>query len=135
MRSVAAYALGMAGKPTLNRIGALLYACSECGDKIELDPKRETNEGQRTKRLDTFLAKHIRDKHSEDVRARRVCPECGHEFQGSGWDGIDAHWRANHAQIMAYEEAWPLISADKYRRKREDVNQVAARIIREATKD
>ena len=66
----------------------------------------------------------------------KVCPECGHEFQGNGWDGIDAHWRANHAHVMAYEEAWPLISAGEYRRKRkprEDVNQAAFRIVREAT--
>lgn len=28
----------------------------------------------------------------------RVCPECGHVFQGKGWDGIDAHWRAKKHQ-------------------------------------
>ncbi len=27
---------------------------------------------------------------------RRECPECGHAFQGKGWDGIDAHWKARH---------------------------------------
>lgn len=26
----------------------------------------------------------------------RPCPECDHVFQGNGWDGIDAHWRAKH---------------------------------------
>jgi addiction module HigA family antidote len=46
--------------------------------------------------------------------SRKVCPECGHKFQGNGWDGIDAHWRARHAPVMSYEEAWPLISAGKY---------------------
>ncbi len=30
---------------------------------------------------------------------RKVCPECGHVFQGNGWDGIDAHWRAKHEGI------------------------------------
>ncbi len=30
------------------------------------------------------------------VQDRRVCPECSHIFQGNGWDGIDAHWRAKH---------------------------------------
>ena len=44
----------------------------------------------------------------------KVCPECGYEFRGNGWDGIDAHWRGEHATIMRYEEAWPLISAGKY---------------------
>jgi len=36
----------------------------------------------------------------------RVCPECGHVFKGNGWDGIDAHWRAKHEQIMPYEAFW-----------------------------
>ena len=36
----------------------------------------------------------------------RVCPECGHVFQGNGWDGIDAHWRAKHEQIMPYQTFW-----------------------------
>jgi hypothetical protein len=65
-----------------------------------------------------------------------VCPECGHPFQGKRWEGIDAHWKAEHDHIMAYKDAWPLISSGEYRRKskpREDLNQAAARIIREAT--
>ena len=33
-----------------------------------------------------------------------VCPECDYEFKGKGWEGIDAHWRANHNQIKRYEE-------------------------------
>ncbi|MGA9061105.1 MAG: hypothetical protein WB341_05485 [Terracidiphilus sp.] len=69
-------------------------------------------------------------------KANKVCPECGHEFQGNGWDGIDAHWRARHAHLMRYEEVWPLISSGEYKRKktpREDVNQAAARVVREAT--
>ncbi|MFT4116541.1 hypothetical protein [Bradyrhizobium sp.] len=44
----------------------------------------------------------------------KVCPECQHVFQGNGWDGIDAHWRAKHDHIMPYEEAWPLIRAETY---------------------
>jgi hypothetical protein len=70
--------------------------------------------------------------------ASKVCPECGHEFQGNGWDGIDAHWRAKHAHVMGYEEAWPLISAGNYKRKRkprEDVNQTAAQIVRKAAEN
>ncbi|MCK5744787.1 MAG: hypothetical protein KAH44_01160 [Oricola sp.] len=43
-----------------------------------------------------------------------VCPECGHVFQGNGWDGIDAHWRSKHENVMPYEEAWPLLKAGKY---------------------
>jgi 5-methylcytosine-specific restriction protein A len=33
----------------------------------------------------------------------RVCPVCGHEFQGNGWGGIDAHWRSRHEDVMKYE--------------------------------
>jgi hypothetical protein len=56
---------------------------------------------------------------------KKVCPECGHEFQGNGWEGIDAHWKSQHAQIMRYEEAWPLIRAGEYKRRRlrEDARQ------------
>jgi len=32
--------------------------------------------------------------------APKSCPECGHVFQGNGWDGIDAHWRAKHEHVM-----------------------------------
>lgn len=41
----------------------------------------------------------------------RRCPECGHVFQGNGWDGIDAHWRASenaptHEAVMPYVVFW-----------------------------
>lgn len=45
----------------------------------------------------------------------KVCPECGHVFKGNGWDGIDAHWRAKHEDVMPYEEAWPLLREGKYK--------------------
>jgi hypothetical protein len=54
-----------------------------------------------------------------DAKERKSCPECGHEFQGNGWDGIDAHWRAQHENVMGYEEAWPLIQSGQYKRKGE----------------
>jgi hypothetical protein len=38
----------------------------------------------------------------------KICPECGHEFKGNGWDGIDAHWRSKHDETTRYEEAWPI---------------------------
>ena len=47
----------------------------------------------------------------------KICPECGHVFQGNGWDGIDAHWRSKrfgHEDIMPYEEAWKLLEQDLY---------------------
>ncbi len=36
----------------------------------------------------------------------RQCPVCGQIFQGNGWDGIDARWRASHEDIMPYEKFW-----------------------------
>jgi hypothetical protein len=48
--------------------------------------------------------------------AGHACPECGHMFKGKGFDGIDAHWRARHNEIMAYETAWPMIKSGSYTR-------------------
>lgn len=47
-------------------------------------------------------------------RKPKVCPECQHVFQGNGWDGVDAHWKARHENIMPYDEAWPLLQAGTY---------------------
>jgi hypothetical protein len=57
---------------------------------------------------------------------RRICPECGHEFAGNGWDGIDAHWRAHHDAIMSYELAWPLIKSGTYKRPNEKPSDARA---------
>ena len=42
----------------------------------------------------------------------RICPVCLHQFQGNGWDGIDAHWRAKHKDVMTYESFWQSICGD-----------------------
>jgi hypothetical protein len=42
----------------------------------------------------------------------RQCPICGHEFQGNGWDGVDAHWRAKHEDIMPYEKFWASLCSE-----------------------
>lgn len=44
----------------------------------------------------------------------KVYPECGYVFSTHGWDGIDAHWRAHHENVISYENAWKLIRQDKY---------------------
>jgi hypothetical protein len=43
----------------------------------------------------------------------KACPECGYVFRGGTWGGIDAHWKADHSQIMPYKEAWPIIKAGR----------------------
>jgi len=45
-------------------------------------------------------------KHEIPPERPRKCPLCDHEFQGSGWVGIDAHWRAHHEKAMRYEDFW-----------------------------
>lgn len=57
----------------------------------------------------------MKKKKAEKSNAK-VCPECGHTFQGNGWDGIDAHWKSKHDSVMPYEKAWPLIKTGDYRR-------------------
>lgn len=38
------------------------------------------------------------------VTLEKRCPECGHAFKGSGWGGMDAHWKAHHEGLMSYQE-------------------------------
>jgi hypothetical protein len=45
---------------------------------------------------------------------QKVCPVCDHHFRGNGWDGIDAHWRSKHEDIMPYEDAWPMLRDGTY---------------------
>lgn len=45
------------------------------------------------------------DKNIPKERPRE-CPVCKHVFKGNGWDGVDAHWRALHEDIMPYEDFW-----------------------------
>ena len=68
-------------------------------------------EGRLARRIEASVEKLLgREK-------RKICPECGYLFRGSGWDGIDSHWRARHRNIMAYVQAWPLIKSGVYRRR------------------
>lgn len=54
-------------------------------------------------------------RHDTPVAGARICPICRHEFQGNGWDGIDAHWRSNHENVMPYEQFWQSL-CDEHRR-------------------
>ena len=53
----------------------------------------------------------------KNVKPENVCPECGHQFRGNEFDGIDAHWRAKHERRMPYRVAWPMIQSGTYRRR------------------
>jgi agmatinase len=64
-----------------------------------------------------LLAGSFKLIYKESASTSKSCPECGYQFHGSGWEGIDAHWKANHEQIMPYEKALPLIKAGTYRKQ------------------
>jgi hypothetical protein len=62
---------------------------------------------------------------TETSATQKVCPECGHRFRGNGWDGIDAHWRSQHENILPYAKAWPLIQSGNYDSpEREDIEDI-----------
>jgi hypothetical protein len=46
------------------------------------------------------------------TRGARVCPACGHQFRGNGWDGIDAHWRSKHESSQPYEEFFSTLCSE-----------------------
>ena len=81
------------------------------------EPKRNNSAEPREAALaqierDTAGFQKMAAKRAKDDA--KVCPECGHVFQGNGWDGIDAHWRSKHKTVMQYEEAWPMLQAGTY---------------------
>ncbi len=43
-------------------------------------------------------------KHNIPTSLPRICPICSKEFKGNGWGGMDGHWRANHENLMTYED-------------------------------
>lgn len=72
---------------------------------------REIGTDDDEERFNEKLRKLVKEKPAE----KKVCPECGHVFKGNGWDGIDAHWKSKHEDVMPYEEAWPLLKGGTYK--------------------
>jgi hypothetical protein len=64
--------------------------------------------------IETIKQEQAMHDSKKKTKSPQVCPECQHVFQGNGWDGIDAHWKAKHENVMPYKEAWPLIKAGQY---------------------
>ena len=62
------------------------------------------------------IARRVWPEQHTKEQVRNTCPECGHQFKGNGFDGIDAHWRSKHEDVMPYKEAWPLIKSGSYSR-------------------
>ena len=62
------------------------------------------------------LIETTRERNSKTSKSsRHICPECGHQFKGGSWGGIDAHWKSKHEDIMPYAVAWSLIQAGNYK--------------------
>lgn len=90
----------------------------------DMDATRRTTKWKEAEKLAEFIADSLRDRllrgsafvgRAKEVnQENKVCPECGHQFKGNGFDGMDAHWRAKHEDIMPYEDAWPLIKSGTY---------------------
>ncbi|MBE0471857.1 MAG: hypothetical protein IBX55_20400 [Methyloprofundus sp.] len=64
--------------------------------------------------VNTHLHNRVERKSVINTCSGKVCPECGHQFTGKGWAGIDAHWKSKHEHIMPYDQAWRLIRLDKW---------------------
>jgi rubrerythrin len=106
---------GVAVVPARNRLSV------NCLSEAEIDREVENIKADLdrvAKQMKKALAK--RDGKLLFGEEKKVCPECGHVFQGNGWDGIDAHWRAKHEDVMPYEEAWPLLRTCSYGKKNPD---------------
>ena len=91
---------------------------------------REGKQGNLVLRLrqealrDTEEQEACRWCHVERTSERRLepgtprrCPECDLVFKGKGWGGIDAHWKAEHKDVLPYKELWAGISACKRHRR------------------
>jgi hypothetical protein len=75
-----------------------------------------SNEVQRTtarqqQRLKAGAVSHQQISTGRQSPSLKVCPECGHVFQGGTWGGIDAHWKRFHDRILPYKYAWPILKA------------------------
>jgi hypothetical protein len=65
-----------------------------------------------------WIADAVTDGHAEIHEGQKAprtgtkscpAPGCSKEFQGNGWDGIDAHWEAKHEDICSYETLWAMV--------------------------
>jgi hypothetical protein len=80
-------------------------------NKTQLDRFKEATRELEADDDEAKFNKHLRGIVTPE---KKVCPECGHVFKGNGWDGIDAHWKSKHDDVMPYEEAWPLLKGGTY---------------------
>ena len=98
-----------------------LCRCHTSFMEVHLTPEQEARLAEIASLAGVGPAQLVQDAVSrlidECERSPNVCPECGHRFQGQGWEGIDAHWRARHEDVMTFEHAWELLRTGNYDRE------------------
>lgn len=87
---------------------------TKVGSKSQLDRFKEAARELGTDDDEERFNERLRRIAKSGDKDAKVCPECGHFFKGNGWDGIDAHWRSRHEDVMPYKDAWPLLRDGKY---------------------
>jgi hypothetical protein len=112
-----------------NLLDTSLGDCNTFLMEVDFTPEQEAKLAQIASFEGVEPTRLVRDAAlrliEEGERSQRVCPECGHRFRGKGFDGIDAHWRSRHEDVMPYEKAWELIRAGKYDREHvEDIEDL-----------
>jgi len=85
--------------------------------KVLDEPGSRARNERRSMAVSKFkqIASRLYPVLSEQIIDRKVCPECGHIFQGIGWGGLDAHWRSKHNKINSYNKVKHLIMNDRYK--------------------
>ena len=76
-------------------------------------PNFELHTPQRLLPSRTPYTAEVISKKNNRKKIGKTCPECGHQFGGAGWTGIDSHWKTHHENIMSYNDAWPFIKLGK----------------------
>jgi hypothetical protein len=102
---------------------ALTEVLPYCPERIRLAMREPPGASMKPAACAPMAAKPLVSVRSADAantsleqigKVQNVCPECGHQFKGKGFDGIDAHWRARHEAVMPYRDAWPLVKSGSY---------------------
>jgi len=80
------------------------------------EPGSKSRNERRSMAVSKFkqIAIRLFPKSTEQESDKKVCPECGHVFQGIGWGGLDAHWRAKHGKINSYNQVKHSIMSGRY---------------------
>ena len=98
------------GRPVKNKMPEPIPDTENIARALLTTPPKKENEWDYLKNRDIQVGGALlRRPQSAD---KKECPECGHGFQGDGWDGIERPGLST--DIMPYEDAWPSLRDGKY---------------------